>query len=161
MLESITDSLSDFLVMLFRHEVGPMEFYVSVGCTLLTMIAVARLLAKLFGRSKGMLVAALAVLLPLLFGAVSYVTVELYLVPLFAVDWVATYVPWAAFAVAGLLVARFLSAKLWGVGKRMAVLLLILSGLAGGAAYYGAQMLLGVVDRGGDPIELREERRKL
>ena len=75
--------------------------------------------------------------------------------------WAATYVPWAAFAVAGLLVAGLLSAKLWGVGKGMAVLMLILSCLAGGGAYYGAQGLLGVFDRGSDQMEQREERLSL
>ena len=161
MLESIIDSLSDFLVTLVRHEIGTTEFYLSLGCTLVVLVAVARLLAGLFGRSKGLLVAALAVLLPLLFGAVGYVTVELYLLPQLEAAWAATYVPWAAFAVAGLLVAGLLSAKLWGVGKGMAVLMLILSCLAGGGAYYGAQGLLGVFDRGSDQMEQREERLSL
>ena len=161
MLESITDSLRDFIVTIFRHEIGTTDFYISVGCTLFAIVAVARLLAGLFGRSKSVFVTALAVVLPLLFGAVGYVAVELYLLPQFEAEWATTYLPWAAFGVAGLLVARLLSAKLWGVGKGVAVLMLILSGLAGVGAYYGAQLMIGIFDRGSEQIEKREERLKL
>lgn len=161
MLESITASLHDLIVTLVRHELGTTEFNLSFGCALLAMVAVARVLAGLFGRSQGVLLAALAVVLPLLFGAAAYVAVEVYLLPQFNAAWAATYLPWAAFAVACLLVARFVSAKLWGVGKTVALLVLVLSAVAGAGAYYGAQILLDLMERGTEQIESRDERQHL
>ena len=130
MPESIVESLLAFLVMIFRYEVGTVEFYIAVGCTLAAILVVARLFAGLFGSSKGIFVAVFATLLPLLLGAVGYVAVELYALPEIQAGWATTYLPWSVFGVLVLLVALVLSAKLWGIGAGSAVVTLILAGVA-------------------------------
>ncbi len=158
MPESIVESLLAFLVMIFRYEVGTVEFYIALGCTLAAILVVARLFAGLFGSSKGIFVAVFATLLPLLLGAVGYVAVELYALPEIQAGWATTYLPWSVFGVLVLLVALVLSAKLWGIGAGSAVVTLILAGVAGLGAQYGAQLVIDVIDSGSSQVEKRDER---
>jgi hypothetical protein len=161
MPESIIESLLAFLVMVFRYEVGTVEFYIAVGCTLVGILVVARLLAGLFGSSKGIFVAAFAMLSPLFLGAMGYVSVELYVLPQIEAGWAASYLPWSVFGVLVLLVTVILSSKLWGIGKGSAVVALIFAGVAGMAAQYGAQLVIDVIDSGSSQVEKRDERMNL
>ena len=158
MPEPIIESLLAFLVMVFRYEIGTTEFYIAVGATLVGVLVVARLLAGLLGSSKGIFVAAFAVLSPLFLGAMGYVAVELYVLPQIEADWAATYLPWSVFGVLVFLVALILSSKLWGIGKGSAVMTLILAGVAGLGAQYGAQLVIDVIDSGSSQVEKRDER---
>ncbi len=161
MPEPIIEALLAFLTMVFAHEVGTSEFYVVFGCTLLGVVVVARLLAGVFKSPKGIFVAVFAVALPFIVGAVGYVSVELYALPQIEADWAAAYLPWSVFGIVVFVAALLLSAKLWGIGKGVSVFILILSGLAGMGAHYGAQLMLGIMDTGTSQIEQREERLNL
>lgn len=157
MPEPIIDSLLAFLVMVFRYEVGTIEFYIAAGCALVGLLVVARLLAGLLGSSKGIFTAMAAVILPLLMGAVGYVAVELYALPQIEADWAVTYLPWSVFGVVALLTVLLLSSKLWGIGRGVAVVVLIFAGLAGMAAQYVGQLVIDVVDSGTQQVEKRDD----
>jgi len=157
MLEPIIDSLLAFLVMVFRYEVGTIEFYIAVSCTAVGLLVVARLLAGLLGSSKGILAAMLAVALPLLLGTVGYVAVELYALPQIEADWAASYLPWSVFGVVAVLVALFASSKFWDIGRGAAVVVLVVAGLSGMAAQYVGQLVIDVVDTGSQQVEKRDD----
>ena len=158
MLDPMIDSLLAFLVMVFRYEVGTIEFYITVSCAVVGLLVVARLLAGLFGSSKGIFTAMSAVGLPLLLGAVGYVAVELYALPQIQADWAASYLPWSVFGVVAVFVALFASSKFWDVGRGVAVVVLVVAGLSGMAAQYVGQLVIDVLDSGTQQVEKRDDR---
>ncbi len=157
MPELIIESLLAFFVMIFRYEVGTVEFYITVGCTLGGILLVARLLAGLFGSSKGVFTAMIAVGLPLVLAAVGYVVVERYALPKVEGDWAASYLPWSVFAAVAGLVALLASSKVWGIGRGAAVVVLVVAGLGGMAAQYVGQLVIDAVDAGIQQVEKRDE----
>lgn len=156
MLKPILDSLIAFLEMVFPFEVGTSGFYIVLGSAVGGMLVVARLLSGVFGSSKGIVVAAFAVMIPLLLAALGYVAVELYALPEIKAEWATQYLPWATFGIVFVLAGMFVSSKLWDFSKVPAIIALVLAGLAGMCLQYGAQMILSVIDAGESQVEKRD-----
>ena len=158
MLEQMIDSLLAFLVMVFRYEVGTVEFYIAASCAAVGLLVVARLLAGLFGSSKGVFTAMGAVGLPLVLGAVGYVAVELHALPQIQAAWATSYLPWSVFGVVAVLVGLFASSKLWDIGRSVAVVVLVFAGFGGLAAQYVGELVIDVLDSGTQQVEKRDDR---
>jgi len=156
MLKPILDALLAFLEVVFPFEAGTSGFYIVLGCALGGMLIVARLLSGVFSRSKGIVITAFAVLIPVLLAALGYVSIELYALPEIKADWAERYLPWATFGMVFVLAGMLISSKLWGFSKVAAVIVLVLAGLAGMCLQYGVQMVMGVVDAGENQVEERE-----
>ena len=156
MLERTLEPLLAFFVMIFRYELGTVQFYITVGGALVGMLVVARLFARLFGSSKGVFSAMIAVGLPLVLAAGGYVVVVHYALPTVQADWAVSYLPWAVFAVVATLVGLLASSKIWGLGRGAAVVVLVLAGLGGMAAQYVGELVIGVVDAGYQQVEKRD-----
>ena len=156
MLEPILDALLAFLEVVFPYEAGTSEFYIVLGCAIGGMLIVARLLAGVFSSSKGIVVTFFAVMIPWLLAALGYVSIELYALPEINADWAEQYLPWATFGIVFVLAGMFVSSKLWDFSKVPAVIALVLAGLAGMCLQYAAQLVMGVVDAGGNQVEKRE-----
>jgi hypothetical protein len=161
MFEPIIKSLFNFLVMLLGNEIGSTEFYIVGGCTLAAMLVIARLLAGIFGSSKGILVTFFALLTPLCLGAFGYAAVELYVLPLLEADWTESYLAWFVFGVLAFVVTQLVSSKLWDIGKGATVALVLFAVLAGIGTQYGTQLVLEVMDYGSSQVEQRDERLNL
>lgn len=129
-----------------------------LGATLGVWLVVARLLSGLFGSDKGIVVSAIAVALPLLIAIIAYISVELYALPLIEAEWAPAYLPWVGLGLLALGTAVVASKRLWGLGAGLTVVVLILSGGAACGAYYGAQLIIEVMDNGSSQIEKRDER---
>ena len=158
MLDPIIKSCLEFLSMVFAYEIGSTEFYITLGAGLFAFILVARLLAGLFESTSGIILTAIAVVVPLLLGMLGYAATELYALPKIDAGWAATYLPWTAFGVVLFLAALLISSKLWDCGKLLAVFVFCLSGAAGVALAYSAELIIGVMDQGAQSIEERDER---
>lgn len=156
MLEPILDALVVFLEMLFAFEFGTSEFYILLGCALGGMLVIARLLSGVFGGTKGIVVTAFAVVVPLLLAAVGYVAIELYALPEIQAGWAEHWLPSATFGIVFVLAAMYLSAKLWDLSKVSTMIALVMAGLAGMCLQYAAQMVMGVVDAGETQVEQRD-----
>lgn len=156
MPERTFEPLLAFFVMIFRYEVGTVQFYIMLGSTLVGILVVARHFARLFGSSKGIFSAMIAVAFPLALAAGGYVMVEHYALPKVQVDWAVSYLPWTVFAVVATLVALLASSKIWGIGRGAAVVVLVLAGLGGVAAQYVGELVIDVVDAGYQQIEKRD-----
>ncbi|MFQ3225042.1 MAG: hypothetical protein ACI8Z5_001297 [Lentimonas sp.] len=157
MLAPILDALIDFLAMVFPYEVGTSSFYLVLGCAVGGMLLVARLFSGVFSSSKGIVVAAFAVMIPLLLAALGYVAIELYALPEIKADWAEQYLPWATFGIVFVLAGAFISSKLWDFSRVSAVIVLVLAGLAGMCLQYGAQLVMDVVDAGENQLEKRDK----
>lgn len=156
MLEPILDALVAFLDMVFPFEAGMSEFYILLGCALGGMLIIARLLSGVFGGSKGIVVTAFAVAIPLLLAALGYVAIELYALPEIQADWGEQWLPWTTFGIVFVLAGMYASAKLWDLSKVSTMIALLMAGLAGMCLQYAAQMVMGVVDAGETQVEKRD-----
>ncbi|CAA6680000.1 MULTISPECIES: hypothetical protein [unclassified Lentimonas] len=156
MLKPILDALIAFLEVVFPFEAGTAEFYILLGCAIGGMLIVARLLSGVFSSSKGIVITAFAVMIPLLLAALGYVLIELYALPEIQADWAEQFLPWATFGIVFVLAGALVSSKLWDFSKVSAVLALVLAGFAGMSLQYAAQVVMGVVDAGGSQVEKRE-----
>jgi len=112
----------------------------------------------MFSTKRGIFAAFFAFVLPFAIGLFAYGIAELHAVPMVDQDWAAPIIPWFGF---GLLV--FLS--VWVIAKRIldlsagvSIFIYIVATSAAIGAYFGAQVVLGVVEYGEEQVEQRGQR---
>jgi len=157
MPEDLIQALGEWLSRMAGHELGSNSFYVVLGLTLAAWIVVARLLAGLFGSDKGIIISALAVLLPLALGLIGYGLVEVYALPHLEAEWAPAYLPWTAFGLLAGFGVVAISRPAWSVGLPLtAAILLIATGAAAGG-YYGSQLVVDLMTHGEKKVEQRNQ----
>lgn len=158
MIDPILDSLVSLLNTVFGHEVGSNPFYTVFGMTVFAVLIVARLLVALFGSGKGIIVTSLGILLPIVFGLMAYVMIEIHVVPSIEAEWAPLYLPWAGFGLLVLGGIVVFTRRLFGKGLFMTLFIFVISMAAGVGAWVCSGIVTDYVGFSGSEIEQRQER---
>lgn len=160
MIDPILDSLVSLLNTVFGHEVGSNPFYTVFGITAFAVLIVARLLVALFGGGKGFIQTSLGILLPIVFGLMAYVLIEIHVVPMIETEWASLYLPWAGFGLLVLGGVILVTRRLFDKGLFTTLFIFLISMIAGAGAWVCSGIISDYVGQSGSEMEQRQERLK-
>jgi hypothetical protein len=160
MSEPIINAFLSLLALVFGSEPGTNEFYLFAGVTTFSFLVVARFVTVLFKGARGLMGTVVAMALPVLLGAVAYVMIEVYALPQIDVEPAPMYLPWVGFGILLLGTVLVISRRILSLNFGLCVIIFIFASAAAAGAFYGTQMLIDLMDQGGDRIEQRDERLK-
>lgn len=157
MEKNIQETLFELLSNWSGYEFGSAAFLVVWAAALLAGAFVTCWVAGLVGSKRGIILASLAFVVPLLLGLGSYIAVLLYLVPLVAADWALLYLPWVGLGLAILLVILVANTRLLDLGFWRALFVFLLASVAFVGAIYGSGSIIEINEKGRDGMEKRSD----
>ena len=161
MLEPLLQSFMDLMARIAGYEPGASGFYIISAAFLAAVIFVVRLLAGAFGSSRGIIISAVAVLIPLGMALIGYVLTEAYVVPMLSdatADWVVRIAPWTGFGLVLFLCTMLFSTRLMDMNMVGLSIIFMFAALAGIGTCYGAGLLIGMTGEGQQQQEQRGNR---
>ncbi len=156
----VIESVVSLLNEVFPYEIGSPLFNIMLGVPFLAWLVAARVFMAMFGSKRGIFAAFFALALPLGIALLAYGMAELHAVPLLEYDWAPDYIPWAGFGLFVFLSVIVFAKRFFDVSTGVAVFIYLVATAAALGAYWGAQVTIGVIEAGGDQVELRERRVK-
>ncbi len=158
MLNPTIDALVAFLESVLGYETGSSQYYTVLLVTLFAVCVATRLLVGIFGSERGIVLASLGVLLPVLIGSIAYALIEIYLVPKAQVEWGAEFGPWIGFGLFTFLAASILSRHFFDLNRLMSVFTVLLSIAVCAAGIICSGLIVDVLLTSSSKMEQREER---
>ncbi len=154
----VIDSALRLIETVLAYDIGTPGFNIMVGFCALTWVLVARVFMAIFSSKRGIFAAFFGLGLPLGMGLVAYGMAELHAVPLVNQDWAGTAIPWMGLVLFVILAVLVIGRRIWGLSAGVSIFIYIVATTAAIAAYFGAQVTMGVIELGEEQVEQRDQR---
>ncbi len=136
-------SLTEFLEIIFSHELGSNEFYFLLATAAIGFFFTGRVVSSMFGSDRGSLSTVLALGLPLILGLIAYGVSDVYALPhLREYKFLYEHLPIISIGLVVFFSVLFISSISWEIGRLVSLLTYI---LALSVAVAGSVLLAGVL----------------
>jgi hypothetical protein len=112
----------------------------------------------MFGSKRGIIAAFFALVIPMSIALIVYGATELYAVPVIKQDWLASIISSLSFGLFLFLSLILLGRRCWRLTSGVSIFIYLVATAAAVGAYFGAQVILGVIEFGEDQVEQRDQR---
>jgi hypothetical protein len=141
-------------------EFGSQNFYLVFGSCVLAWLLVARLFMGMLKSRRGIVAAAIALLVPTVVGLIGYGLSILHLVPMLDEAWAEQLLPPGIFGLLLILTAFITSKRILGLDGSSGIVVFLFATAGAIGAYFCAEITLKTLDQGGQQIKMREEKKE-
>ena len=156
----LVEPVLKLLEQMIGHAAGSREFYLTLGITIAAWVIAVRVCMAMVSTPRGIVAAFFACLVSLSAGLVGYAMVEQYVLAKFESDWAAGVLPLAGLFVFVLASVMVVTKRLLKLSFGGTIFIYIAAAMVATCAYFGVQVVIGLLDAGSAQVEQRELRVK-